>query len=283
MRYSEFNYARNENGECVLLPGLSPRAPDPNAQCRAGEQWYDLTAYRKIPYSSCEGGRRVDRGTEHTCPGVGGRSAFFWLMMLFIPVSFAGLIGYYFHKKGGYGRGYVSVLLRVLTYTDHLRDVERSDYQGATVDYGTRAALVRSIHLRAYRISSLALLVSPTSGSRRGWTRSPSGYRVAEGTGTCLSTRTRRSCGSRTRSCEVVEGRVDGEGRGIVDCYVVHLALLFIYQYRPCATADSNVLSLLICSWIALDLCIFISTVSLHGLASSQYRPHGRLNLDSLG
>ncbi|KAM5541455.1 hypothetical protein V8D89_005009 [Ganoderma adspersum] len=101
----EFNYARDDAGECVLLPGQSPRDPDPNAQCRADENWYDLTAYRKIPYSSCEGGRRVDRGTEHTCPGIGGHSAFFWLMMLFIPVSFAGLIGYYFLKKGGYGRG----------------------------------------------------------------------------------------------------------------------------------------------------------------------------------
>ena len=108
LRNSEFNYLRNDAGECVLIPGLSPRDPDPKGQCRADDAWYELTPYRKIPYSSCEGGKRLDRGAKHTCPGVGGHSAFFWLMMLFIPVSFAGLIGYYYHKKGGYGRGYVS-------------------------------------------------------------------------------------------------------------------------------------------------------------------------------
>ena len=62
---SEFNYIRNDDGECVLLSGLSPREADANGQCREGDKWYDLTPYRKIPYSSCEGGTRLDRGKEH--------------------------------------------------------------------------------------------------------------------------------------------------------------------------------------------------------------------------
>ncbi|KAH9852157.1 Oligoxyloglucan reducing end-specific cellobiohydrolase [Lenzites betulinus] len=102
----EFNYHRNDAGECVLMPGLSPRAPDPVEQCRNGEEyWYDLTEYRKVPISACEGGKRIDRGSAHLCPGVRGHSAFFWFMMFLIPVSFAALTGYWYYRKGGYGRG----------------------------------------------------------------------------------------------------------------------------------------------------------------------------------
>lgn len=190
---SEFNYVRDDAGDCVLLPGLSPRDPDPNAQCRVDEKWYDLTAYRKIPYSTCVDGKRVDHGTEHICPGVSGHSAFFWVMMLFIPISFAGLIGYYYNKKG-YGRGYVRVLLCILICPDHLRDSGRSDYQGvATADYDTRATPVSSTRSRACRGSSSASLVSRTSGSWTRRTRSRPDCRGAEGTETCPSTRTHRS------------------------------------------------------------------------------------------
>ncbi|KAI0676132.1 Oligoxyloglucan reducing end-specific cellobiohydrolase [Trametes maxima] len=102
----EFNHIRNADGECVLQPNSSPRDPDPVAQCRGGEEyWYDLTAHRKVPNSSCEGGKRLDRGTAHPCPGIRGHGAFFWFMMLLIPVSFAALIGYWYYRRSGYGRG----------------------------------------------------------------------------------------------------------------------------------------------------------------------------------
>ncbi|KAI0794611.1 Oligoxyloglucan reducing end-specific cellobiohydrolase [Fomes fomentarius] len=102
----EFNHVRNDAGECVIIPGLKPRDPDPDAQCRGGEEyWYDLTAYRKIPYSSCVDGKRLDRGTRHQCPGIQGHGFFFWLMMLFIPASFAALVGYWYQRRGGYRRG----------------------------------------------------------------------------------------------------------------------------------------------------------------------------------
>ena len=103
---SEFNHVRDDSGACVLMSGEKPRNPDPAAQCRGGEDyWYELTPYRKIPYSSCEGGNRIDRGPSHPCPGVRGHGFFFWLMMIFIPVAFAGLAGYWYTKRGGYSRG----------------------------------------------------------------------------------------------------------------------------------------------------------------------------------
>ena len=48
--HSEFNYMRNDAGECVLVPGTQPLSDD-DSVCRAGDEyWYERTAYRKIPY-----------------------------------------------------------------------------------------------------------------------------------------------------------------------------------------------------------------------------------------
>jgi len=68
------------------------------------DDWYERTAYRKIPYSTCEGGMRPDRGTPHSCGGVRGLSILFWLSILILPLGFASLVAYYYYKKG-YRRG----------------------------------------------------------------------------------------------------------------------------------------------------------------------------------
>ncbi|OBZ73619.1 Vacuolar protein sorting/targeting protein 10 [Grifola frondosa] len=100
----EFNYYKNDAGECVLHPGTQS-LPDDNS-CRNGEEfWYERTAYRKIPYSSCEGGKRLDRGTSHACPGLRGHGVFFWFMVIIVPCGFAALIGYWWYRRSGLARG----------------------------------------------------------------------------------------------------------------------------------------------------------------------------------
>ncbi|THU94129.1 vacuolar protein sorting/targeting protein 10 [Dendrothele bispora CBS 962.96] len=102
----EFNYVRNEGGECVLYEGLQPLDNDPDAQCATGEDyWYERTAYRKIPYSSCEGGDRKDRGKSHPCPGFGGHSALFWWFIILIPFAFTGLVALWYYRRSGLARG----------------------------------------------------------------------------------------------------------------------------------------------------------------------------------
>ncbi|KAJ6558840.1 vacuolar protein sorting/targeting protein 10 [Mycena vulgaris] len=62
----EFNYYKNEADECVLIPGATPL---PDDLCDKGQgDWYERTAYRRISYSTCEDGERLDRGTRHKCP-----------------------------------------------------------------------------------------------------------------------------------------------------------------------------------------------------------------------
>ncbi|KAF9236110.1 hypothetical protein BU15DRAFT_64296 [Melanogaster broomeanus] len=100
----EFNYVKNAEGQCVLVPGRTPMPDDDS--CRGDDDyWYERTAYRKVHYSSCEGGERPDRGTQHLCPGLKGHSAFFWLMVLLFPFAITALVSWWWYKKSGLARG----------------------------------------------------------------------------------------------------------------------------------------------------------------------------------
>ncbi|KAG1738539.1 hypothetical protein EDB19DRAFT_1714235 [Suillus lakei] len=100
----EFNYVRNGEGECVLVPGMNSRPSDDS--CRNGEDyWYDRTAYRKVYYSTCEGGDRIDRGTQHLCPGINGHSAMFWMVVILFPFVITALVAWWWYSKSGMARG----------------------------------------------------------------------------------------------------------------------------------------------------------------------------------
>jgi len=100
----EFNYARNEQGECVLVPGMNPRPADDS--CRNGEDyWYERTAYHKVLYSTCEGGDRIDRGKAHLCPGIKGHSTMFWMVVILFPFAMTALVSWWWYKKSGLARG----------------------------------------------------------------------------------------------------------------------------------------------------------------------------------
>jgi hypothetical protein len=100
----EFNYVKNPNDECVLVPGTSPLPDDET--CRDGaEYWYERTPYRLIPYSSCEGGYRPDHGEAHRCPGFGSKGFWFWFFILLLPFGFTALVGHYYFRRSGMARG----------------------------------------------------------------------------------------------------------------------------------------------------------------------------------
>ncbi|KAG5634687.1 vacuolar protein sorting/targeting protein PEP1 [Sphagnurus paluster] len=102
----EFNHVKDSADECVLSPGASPLPNDEVAGCKHGEEfWYERTAYRLIPYSSCEDGLRRDRGARHRCPGFNGHGALFWLFVLFLPCGFTALVAYYYYRRSGHARG----------------------------------------------------------------------------------------------------------------------------------------------------------------------------------
>jgi hypothetical protein len=102
----EFNHIRNGKGDCVLVPGATALSVDTvEEQCRGDEEfWYERTPYRKVQYSSCEGGSRLDRGKQHSCPGLmsaGGLGGLFWASIAILPFGLAGLAGWWYATKGG--------------------------------------------------------------------------------------------------------------------------------------------------------------------------------------
>ena len=108
--YSEYNHIRNSAGECVLVPGAQPLSNDDSCPDDA-EFWYERTAYRKIPKSSCVGGERPDRGAEHVCPGFKAHNSGFWLTIFSIPFGFTALVAFWYYRRSGYRRGYANYLL----------------------------------------------------------------------------------------------------------------------------------------------------------------------------
>ncbi|KAF8634658.1 hypothetical protein AX15_000797 [Amanita polypyramis BW_CC] len=100
----EFNFVKNENDECVPVPGTTPRADDDS--CKNGEDyWYELTPYRKISFTSCEGGDTRHLGARHVCPGFKSHGALFWMFIIMIPFAFTALVGWYYYRRSGLSRG----------------------------------------------------------------------------------------------------------------------------------------------------------------------------------
>ncbi|GMK59242.1 hypothetical protein CspeluHIS016_0702570 [Cutaneotrichosporon spelunceum] len=101
----EFNHYRNSDGKCVLVDGANPLDKSTEAETCIGfnSTWYERTAYRKIPYSSCEGGERMDRGVSHSCPGLvgAGLGGLFWASIVLLPFACAALGGYWWYTKSG--------------------------------------------------------------------------------------------------------------------------------------------------------------------------------------
>lgn len=66
----DYNYYRDSAGTCQLVKGLSP-ADHKKAMCSAPDtfQYFESTGYRKIPLSTCVGGKSFDAFNPQPCPG----------------------------------------------------------------------------------------------------------------------------------------------------------------------------------------------------------------------
>jgi photosystem II stability/assembly factor-like uncharacterized protein len=105
-----YNYERQSDGTCKLVEGLSP--PDPMAVCKNDKnafEYWDVTPYRKIPISTCQGGKEMEHtGSRHPCPGkedefakkrgISGIGRFFDIV---VPFAAAAGIGYWVYKNWG--------------------------------------------------------------------------------------------------------------------------------------------------------------------------------------
>ncbi|KAK7442773.1 vacuolar protein sorting/targeting protein PEP1 [Stygiomarasmius scandens] len=150
----EFGHVRDENDECALAPGAASLEDDSAGQCDHGEDsWYGRTAYRKISYSSCEGGDRPDRGPPHPCPAApdeqeddgenepeGRRhSVLFWWTVFLIPVVFCvGVYGIWYYCFSGRVEGRIQLfddsddglVVKLASIPSFLLGLVRGTYEG---------------------------------------------------------------------------------------------------------------------------------------------------------
>lgn len=113
----DYNYEMQADGSCQLVPGLEP--PNHTQYCKDNpkqvEFWYP-TGYRRIPLTTCLGGRELDRLESKPCPGheqeyekkhgISGVGLFFAIV---IPIAAAAGVGYWVYGRwqqqgfGGFG------------------------------------------------------------------------------------------------------------------------------------------------------------------------------------
>ncbi|KAL4783874.1 hypothetical protein BJX76DRAFT_328747 [Aspergillus varians] len=103
----DYNYERQNDRTCALVPGLEPQ--DQAAYCKAHPEeieFWEVTGYRRIPQTTCEGGASLDHRVSHPCPdkqkeynkkhGISGTGLFFAIVT---PIAVAGAVGYYVYTR----------------------------------------------------------------------------------------------------------------------------------------------------------------------------------------
>jgi photosystem II stability/assembly factor-like uncharacterized protein len=103
----DYNYEMKPDGSCALVPGLDP--PDHSLNCQKNPdqiEFYYPTGYRRVPLTTCQGGREFDKSEALPCAGheeefnkkhgLSGAALFFVIM---IPIVFAGGVGYWAYGK----------------------------------------------------------------------------------------------------------------------------------------------------------------------------------------
>jgi len=111
----DYNFERTSAGDCKLVDGQTPKNPE--EVCRAHpeiDEFFDVSGYRKLPLSTCEGGNEFDIAVEsHPCPGheeqyqkkrgISGVALFF---AIFLPIAAAAVVGYFAWRQieSRYGR-----------------------------------------------------------------------------------------------------------------------------------------------------------------------------------
>lgn len=103
MGNSDFNYERQTDGSCALVPGFSP--PDHSLICKVDTdkiEYFAPTGYRKLPMSTCQSGREFDKSEAKPCPGKEeefskkhSTSAIGIFFAVIIPIAAAAGVGYW--------------------------------------------------------------------------------------------------------------------------------------------------------------------------------------------
>jgi hypothetical protein len=118
---SDYNYQLHADGSCELVEGLEPENKEEYCQANPDMlEFFSPTGYRRIPLTTCEGGRELDKSMSHPCPGheeqynkkhgLSGAGLFF---VIIVPIIIAIAVGYWVYQKWlqGYNLGFGEIRL----------------------------------------------------------------------------------------------------------------------------------------------------------------------------
>lgn len=100
----DYNYEKNKAGECVLIEGLpKPDHSDKCAKDKTLVEYFEPTGYRRLPLTTCVGGKEWDKGKAHPCKGHEGEwkekrkglHGFGLFLVIVLPFAAAAGLGYY--------------------------------------------------------------------------------------------------------------------------------------------------------------------------------------------
>lgn len=97
----DFNYYRANDGSCQLVSGFSP--PDHSRICKempGTVEYWEPTGYRRIPLTTCKGGKELDKVESQPCPGQEekyeekhrGLHGFALFVVIVLPIGMAAVI-----------------------------------------------------------------------------------------------------------------------------------------------------------------------------------------------
>lgn len=106
----DYNYYADNDGTCKLVSGLSPQDRRTQMCSKNGTfQYFEPTGYRKIPSSTCIGGKSFDSLDPHACPGHEKEFNEFyginmswgkWLVVVLVPVGVFVFVVWFVYEKG---------------------------------------------------------------------------------------------------------------------------------------------------------------------------------------
>lgn len=105
----DYNYYRDRDDTCKLVKGLNP-SDHKKEMCKNNQfQYFEPTGYRKIPLSTCEGGKQFDSFIPKPCPGktkqfnkhYGREVGFFTFILIFgLPFMIFVFVTWFVYDRG---------------------------------------------------------------------------------------------------------------------------------------------------------------------------------------
>ncbi|KAL8304148.1 hypothetical protein RB597_004564 [Gaeumannomyces tritici] len=117
----DFNFELGKQNGCQLVPGFQPMSKEEWCTKYPGEdEWFEPTGYRRIPLSTCKGGRDLENSTtSHACPGHEkeyeqrhpGPGGFVIFLIILLSFGGAGAVGWWVFQRWEAGGSFGQIRL----------------------------------------------------------------------------------------------------------------------------------------------------------------------------